>query len=103
MKVKTHDEAMAEVYREDPAYALQLLNTILEDGDQAELLVVLRQLAKAFGGVQAVADKAHLNATQMYRTLSPGGNPALSSFRAILDAMGMRLTIAPKNAELAHV
>ena len=97
MKVRTHDEAMAEVYREDPAYAFQLLNSILEDGDQAELLAVLRQLAKAFGGVQAVADKAHLNPTQIYRTLSPDGNPALSSFRAILDAMGMRLAVAPKH------
>jgi probable addiction module antidote protein len=96
MKVRTHDEAMAEVYREDPAYALQLLNSILEDGDQAELLAVLRQLAKAFGGMQ-VADKAHLNPTQIYRTLSPDGNPALSSFRAILDAMGMRLAVAPKH------
>ena len=59
MKDKTHDEAMAELYREDPAYALQLLNSILEDGDQSELLIALRQMAKAFGGVQAVAEQAH--------------------------------------------
>jgi probable addiction module antidote protein len=102
MKHRTHDDAMAEVYRNDPAYALELLNSVLADGDQAELLVVLRQLAKAFGGVQAIADKAHLNATQIYRTLSPDGNPALSSFRAILDAMGMRLAVAPKSHEVAH-
>ena len=55
MKDRTHDEAMAEIYREDPAYALQLLNSILEDGDQSELLIALRQMTKAFGGVQAVA------------------------------------------------
>ncbi|MBX9612216.1 MAG: addiction module antidote protein [Burkholderiales bacterium] len=102
MKHKTHDDAMAEVYQNDPAYALELLNSVLADGDQAELLVVLRQLAKAFGGVQAIADKAHLNPTQIYRTLSPDGNPALSSFRAILDAMGMRLAVEPKNRGLAH-
>ena len=54
MKQKTHDDAMAEVYQKDPAYALELLNSVLADGDQAELLVVLRQLAKAFGGVQAI-------------------------------------------------
>jgi len=93
---------MAEVYQKDPAYALELLNSVLADGDQAELLVVLRQLAKAFGGVQVIADKAHLNPTQIYRTLSPDGNPALSSFRAILDAMGMRLAVEPKNHGVAH-
>ncbi|MHB1200368.1 MAG: helix-turn-helix domain-containing transcriptional regulator [Polaromonas sp.] len=101
MKHRTHDDAMAEVYQKDPAYALELLNSVLADGDQAELLVVLRQLAKAYGGVQAIADKAHLNPTQIYRTLSPDGNPALSSFRAILDAMGMRLAVEPKSHSLA--
>lgn len=61
MKDRTHDDAMAEIYRDDPAYALQLLNSILEDGDQSELLIALRQMAKAFGGVQAVAAQAHLH------------------------------------------
>jgi len=98
---RAHDEAMAEVYKNDPAYALELLNSVLADGDQAELLVVLRQLAKAFGGVQAIADKAHLNPTQIYRTLSADGNPALSSFRAILDAMGLRLAVEPKSLSMA--
>jgi probable addiction module antidote protein len=95
MKDKTHDDAMAEVYRKDPAYAMQLLNAILEDGDQSEFLIALRQMAKAFGGVQAVAEQAQLNPTQLYRTLSPDGNPALSNFSAILKAMGMRLSVQP--------
>jgi len=93
MKSRAHDDAMAELYRDDPEFALEVINSILEDGDQAELLIVLRQMTKAFGGVQAVADKAHLNPTQLYRTLSPTGNPALSSFSAILKAMGLRLAV----------
>lgn len=95
MKSRAHDEAMADLYRKDPEFALQVINNILENGDQGELLIVLRQMAKAFGGVQAVADKAHLNSTQLYRTLSPDGNPALSSFSAILKAMGLRLAVQP--------
>lgn len=102
MKDRARDEAMAEVYREDPAYALQLLNSILEDGDQSELLIALRQIAKAFGGMQAVAEQAHLNPTQLYRTLSADGNPALSSFSAILKAMGMRLSVQPMQTPTAH-
>jgi probable addiction module antidote protein len=93
MKDRSHDEAMAEVYRKDPDYAMQLLNDILDDGDQGEFLIALRQMAKAFGGVQAIAEHAKLNPTQLYRTLSPDGNPALSNFSAILKAMGMRLSI----------
>lgn len=95
MKSRPHDEAMAEMYRDDPALALGVINDILADGDQAELLIVLRQMAQAFGGVQAVAEQAHLNPTQLYRTLSPKGNPALSSLSAILKAMGMRLAVQP--------
>ncbi|WP_288252317.1 addiction module antidote protein [uncultured Hydrogenophaga sp.] len=95
MKSRPHDDAMAELYRSDPALALEVINSILEDGDQAELLIVLRQLARAFGGVQAVAQQAHLNPTQLYRTLSPKGNPALSSLSAVLRAMGLRLAVQP--------
>lgn len=95
MKSKPHDDAMAELYRADPEFAVQVLNAILEDGDQAELLTVLRQMAKAYGGVPRVAEKAQLNPTQLYRTLSPNGNPALSSLSAILKAMGLRLAVQP--------
>lgn len=95
MRSRSHDEAMAELYSSDPALALETINQILEDGDQAELLIVLRQLAQAFGGVPAIAVQAQLNPTQLYRTLSPKGNPALSSLTAILKAMGLRLAVQP--------
>jgi probable addiction module antidote protein len=103
MKDKPHDDAMAEAYSKDPAYAVQLLNAILEDGDQSEFLIALRQMAKAFGGVQALAEQAQLNPTQLYRTLSPDGNPALSNFSAILKAMGMRLSVQSVNDQALNV
>jgi len=93
MKDRIHDEAMAELFKEDPAYALELLNNILEDGQQGELLIALRQMTKAFGGVQTVAEQANLNPTQLYRTLSAEGNPELRSLSAILKAMGLRLAV----------
>lgn len=86
---------MAELFREDAAFASQYLNEVLADGDQAELLVALRQMAKAFGGVPKIAEKAQLNPTQLYRTLSPDGNPELRSLRAVLRAMGLRLAVQP--------
>ena len=95
MKDRAHDESMAELFREDPAFAMKYLNDVLEEGDQADLLVALRQLAQAFGGVPIVAEKAHLNATQLYRTLSAEGNPELRSLTAVLKVMGMRLAVQP--------
>lgn len=93
MRDRPNDDAMAEIFAEDPAYAVALLNDILKDGEQGELLIVLRQLAKAFGGVQKVAEKAQLNPTQLYRTLSAEGNPELRSLAAVLKAMGLRLAV----------
>jgi probable addiction module antidote protein len=89
---------MAEVFQKDPAFAQALLNSILEDGEQGELLIVLRQMTKAFGGMQSVAEKANLNPTQLYRTLSASGNPELRSLSAILKAMGLRLAVERVNA-----
>jgi DNA-binding phage protein len=50
MKDPPRDNAMAEIFREDPAYAGDLLNSILEDGDPGELLIALRQMTQAFDG-----------------------------------------------------
>jgi DNA-binding phage protein len=82
---RSNDDAMAETFASDPAYAVELLNSILEDGDPSELLVALRQMSSAFGGVSAVAERAELNPTQ--------GNPALNTLAAILKTMGLRLAV----------
>jgi len=95
MKGKAFDDLVVELLREDPKLAAEMLNGILKDGDQSELLTALRQMAKAFGGVPKVAEQAHLNPTQLYRTLSPVGNPAISSLSAILKVMGLRLAVQP--------
>ena len=95
MRDRAHDEAMAELFRQDPAFATNYLNSILEEGDQADLLIALRQMAKAFGGVSRIAEQAQLNPTQLYRTLSEGGNPELRSLTAVLRAMGLRLAVEP--------
>jgi probable addiction module antidote protein len=88
-----NDDAMAELYAKDAGFAAQVLNDVLENGEPGELLIALRQMTKAFGGVQAVAEKAELNSTQLYRTLSAEGNPTLNSLRAVLKAMGLQLRV----------
>jgi len=88
----THEEATIGSFRDDPDYAAEYLNAVLEDGDQEELMLALRRVAAAFG-MKEVAETANLNPKTLYRTLSPAGNPELRSFQAILGAMGMRLAI----------
>lgn len=95
---RSHDEALGESLRADPAFAAEYLNAIIDDGDQAELMVALRQVADALGGPKAIGDQANLS-NSIYRCLSPAGNPELRSFRKILGAMGLKLAIEPIRSE----
>jgi DNA-binding phage protein len=58
-------------------------------------MIALRRMSRAFGGLRKLADDADLNATALYRTLSPKGNPELRSLTALLHAMGMQLAVRP--------
>ena len=93
MKDRTHDKAMERLFRDFPIYSVDLLNDDLEKKGQGEFLVALRQLSKSFGGVHAVAAKAKMNPSQLFRILSAKGNPEMRSLSAILRAMGMRLGV----------
>jgi probable addiction module antidote protein len=95
---RSHEQATIESFGKDPEFAAEYLNAILENGDQAELLIALRRMAEAFGGVPKLAQTTKLNATSLYRTLSPRGNPELKSLRSLLKAMGMRLAVQPVRA-----
>ena len=78
-----------------------LTNDLRQDGEPADLLVALRQIVDANGGVRAVAKETELNANQLYRTLSPQGNPELRSLFAVLKALGLRLAIQPAQQHAA--
>ena len=101
MKDRSHEEAMVELFRDDPQFAADYLTQLLQDGEPADLLVALRQIAQARGGVRALAKEAELNANQLYRTLSPQGNPELRSLFAVLKALGLRLAIQPAQPHAA--
>jgi probable addiction module antidote protein len=78
----------------DPEFAIKYLNAALEDEDQRVFLLALRDLAEA-RGMSQVAREAQLNRENLYRMLSPNGNPQLSSLTALLRGIGLRLAIQP--------
>lgn len=96
----THEEATVREFKDNPQEAAAYLSAVLEDGDQEEVLLALRRITTAFGGVPKLAEQTDLNAKTLYRTLSARGNPEMKSLMAILKAMGMRLAVEP--IETAH-
>ncbi|MBT3293663.1 MAG: putative addiction module antidote protein [Verrucomicrobia bacterium] len=92
----TYDIGLHEDLR-DPVEAAEYLNAALEDGTQDVFLMALRDVAKAHG-LTRLARETALNRENMYRILSEEGNPQLSSLKALLDSLELRLFIEPKRA-----
>ena len=97
MKSKTsvpHDEVMVRRLRKDQTFAAEYLKAAMEDTDEPQvLLIALRQIADARGGVAKIAKAAGIERESLYRALSPRGNPRLSTLFAVTKAMGLTLTI----------
>lgn len=92
----TNDAAIIQELRDDPEFAAQYLNAAVEDTDKpAVLLMALRQLAEAKGGLARVAMQAGMERESLYRTLSAKGNPRLSTLTAVLKALGMTIRLGP--------
>ena len=91
----SHEAATVSMFRDDPALAAEYLNQVLADGTREELLLAMRYLTSAFGGIAGIAQATKLNARALYRTLSENGNPELDTLTSLLKAMGLRLAVAP--------
>jgi probable addiction module antidote protein len=79
----------------DPAEAAAYIEAVIEEGDQAALMVALRHVAQAQGGIAEVARKARLTREATYKMLSKSGNPELRSLKALLAATGLRIAVRP--------
>jgi probable addiction module antidote protein len=97
MKRKTsisHDSAIVEQLKADPAFAEEYLKAALEDTEEPQvLLIALRHLAEAKGGIAKVAKQAGIERESLYRALSTKGNPRLSTLVAVTKAMDLKLTV----------
>lgn len=79
----------------DPTYAAGYLDAALEDEDPQVFLLALRDVAEA-RGLSDLAAEAEPAREAAFLMLSEQGNPQLSSLHAILQTLGLRLTVQPK-------
>lgn len=98
-KKKTYHEDLINSLK-DPEEAVGYLRASLEESDMPELfLLALRNVAEARGiGMSQLARDTHLNREGLYTILSKQGNPELGSVAAILDVLGLKLTVELKEA-----
>ena len=87
------DDVLAGLLRKDASLAALVLSEFLAEGKQDELLLALREMTNAFGGVHTFAERVGLNPPELDCDLSRKGNPLLSSFMVTLKNMGMQLRV----------
>lgn len=90
---RSHDEAVVEMIRNDPDFAVEYLRMAFEEldaeGGEAAFLMALRHVVEARGGMAEIAAKAGLSRESLYRALSPKGNPTLRTMRQVVHATGL--------------
>jgi probable addiction module antidote protein len=90
----SHDKAIVRELRDNPGFAAEYLRAALEDDDEpGVLLVALRRIAEARGGIAKIAKAAGIERESLYRALSVRGNPRLSTLVAVTKAVGLKLTV----------
>ena len=74
---------------------LNILKAAIEEAEDEPrvLLIALRRIAEARGGLAKVAKAAGIERESLYRALSQRGNPRLSTLVAVTKAMGLKLTV----------
>lgn len=94
---RNYDEWVADVLRQDKngvdEYIKVAFDEYAKDEDEKALLVTLRQAAKVSIGFKNLAKKTGLSRENLYRALSPNGNPRFHTVNLILDALGYKLML----------
>ncbi len=94
----SHHDFLMEFLR-DPKEALAYLNAVSAHGNVRYLLVALRNVVEAQGGIGRLANKTKLSRTTLYRTLSETGNPEFNTLEAILAVYDIQVGFFPRNGK----
>jgi len=88
-----------EQLKADRELTVEFLIAAMESLDNPEEraggLLALRDVAEAYGGLGLVAAQAGISRESLYRALSPKGNPTLKTLIAVLNTVGLRLSVTP--------
>jgi probable addiction module antidote protein len=70
------------------------LEAAFETDDPELISAVLGDIARA-RGMSAIAEKAGLGRTSLYKALSPDGHPEFATILKVIHALGLRLQARP--------
>jgi len=90
-KIKTRPFDPAE-YLDTKEGQREYLAAAMETNDAAFIADAIGVVARA-RGMSSLASETGVNRQQLYKTLSPTGNPTLETLTKVMSALGMRLSV----------
>lgn len=104
VKSRNYNDLLLESLK-DQKEAIAYLNAALKeckDGSEESqklLLIALKNVALAQGGISELANKTGFGRESLYKTLSKRGNPKLTTLTTLVGAMGfdLKISLPPKH------
>ena len=72
----------------------EYLNIVLEEGDDAQVIVAIGNIAKAIG-MTKIAEETGMSRPSLYKALSDGAKPQFSTIMKVLRAVGGQIRVNP--------
>jgi probable addiction module antidote protein len=84
-------------YLDNNTMIAEYLNTVLQEGNNDEIVAAIGHIAKAIG-MTKIAEETGLSRPSLYKALSNGAKPQFSTILKVLRAVGGQVKINPMTA-----
>jgi len=98
-KVKKMETSKFDIadYLDSNEMIAEYLNSVLEEGDNSDIITALGHIAKAIG-MTKIAEETGLSRPSLYKALSDGAKPQFSTIMKVLKAVGGQIRVNPLSA-----
>jgi len=79
-------------YLDNKEMIAEYLNTVLEEGDNDDIIIAIGHIAKAIG-MTKIAEETGLSRTSLYKALSEDSKPQFETIMKVLKAIGGQLQV----------
>lgn len=84
-------------YLDNNKMIAEYLNTVLEEGDNDQIVAAIGHIAKATG-ITKIAEETGLSRPCLYKALSEGSKPQFSTILKVMKAVGGQIKVDPITA-----
>ena len=84
-------------YLESKEMISEYLNTVLEEGNDVDVINAIGHIAKAIG-MTKIAEETGLSRPSLYKALSDGAKPQFATIMKVLKAIGGQIQVNPISA-----